>query len=40
GKVGTTVQVETKGGPLTITLDGVAKMEGPAVTVFSGAIPF
>ena len=40
GKVGTTVQVETKGGPLTITLDGVAKMEGPATTVFSGIIPF
>lgn len=40
GLVGTTVQVETKGGPLTITLDGVTKMEGPAVTVFDGIIRF
>jgi len=40
GLVGPTVHVETKGGPLTITLDGGATMEGPAVTVFSGAIPF
>jgi diaminopimelate epimerase len=40
GKAGTTVQVETQGGPLTITLDGVAKMEGPAATVFAGVITF
>ncbi len=40
GLVGTTVQVETKGGPLTITLDGVAKMEGPAATVFEGVIRY
>lgn len=40
GKVGMTVQVETKGGPLTITLDGVTKMEGPAATVFNGIITF
>jgi len=40
GKVGMTVKVETQGGPLTITLDGVAKMEGPAATVFAGVITF
>ena len=40
GLVGPTVHVETKGGQLTIYLDKGAKMEGPAVTVFSGAIPF
>jgi len=40
GFTGTTVQVETKGGPLTITLDGGAKMEGPAMTVFAGSITF
>jgi len=40
GKVGTTVQVETKGGPLTITLGDTTKMEGPATTVFSGVIRF
>ncbi|OPY37435.1 MAG: Diaminopimelate epimerase [Methanoregula sp. PtaU1.Bin051] len=40
GRVGTTVQVETQGGPLVITLDGVAKMEGPAATVFTGLITF
>lgn len=40
GYVGTNVEVETRGGPLTITLDGEAKMEGPAVTVFSGTITF
>ena len=34
------VQVETKGGPLTIHFDpeGKARMEGPAVAVFSGLI--
>jgi len=40
GLAGTTVQVETKGGPLTITLNGGAKMEGPATTVFAGVITF
>jgi diaminopimelate epimerase len=40
GFTGTTVHVETNGGPLTITLDGGAKMEGPATTVFSGVITF
>jgi diaminopimelate epimerase len=40
GFAGTTVHVETNGGPLTITLDGGAKMEGPATTVFTGVITF
>jgi diaminopimelate epimerase len=40
GYTGPTVHVETRGGPLTIYLSGGAKMEGPAVTVFSGSIPF
>jgi diaminopimelate epimerase len=40
GLTGPTVQVETPGGPLVITLDGVAKMEGPATTVFTGVIVF
>jgi diaminopimelate epimerase len=40
GLVGDTVEVETRGGPLTISLKGTTKMQGPAVTVFSGVIPF
>ncbi len=40
GLVGETVAVETKGGPLTITLGKETKMEGPAVTVFTGSISF
>ncbi len=40
GKVGLTVQVETRGGPLTITLGDTTKMEGPAATVFTGVITF
>jgi len=40
GKVGATVQVETQGGPLTITLGDVTKLEGTATTVFSGIISF
>jgi diaminopimelate epimerase len=40
GLVGDTVEVETRGGPLTISLKGTTKMQGPAVTVFSGIIPF
>jgi len=40
GFAGTTVHVETNGGPLTITLDSGAKMEGPATTVFAGFITF
>lgn len=40
GYAGTRVEVETRGGPLTIMLEGGTKMEGPAVTVFSGTITF
>ena len=36
GFAGETVDVETRGGPLTIYLKDGAKMEGPATTVFSG----
>ncbi|GEM_PF-1497596 len=32
------IEVETKGRPLTIYLEGQTKMEGPATTVFSGTI--
>lgn len=40
GLTGNVVDVETRGGPLTITLkDGDAIMEGPATTVFTGIIP-
>jgi diaminopimelate epimerase len=34
------VNVETRGGLLTIYLKDVVKMEGPATTVFSGSISF
>jgi diaminopimelate epimerase len=40
GLVGETVNVETSGGPLVIFLEAGARMEGPAVTVFSGNIIF
>jgi len=40
GLVGETVEVETVGGPLTISLKDGTKMEGPAVTVFTGSIAF
>jgi diaminopimelate epimerase len=40
GLVGETVEVETRGGPLTIYLRDEAKMEGPATTVFTGVISF
>jgi diaminopimelate epimerase len=40
GHTGETVEVETRGGPLTIYLQDGAKMEGPAITVFSGVILF
>lgn len=40
GYVGPNVEVETRGGPLTISLGAETKMEGPAVTVFSGTITF
>ncbi|MCU0631876.1 MAG: diaminopimelate epimerase [Methanolinea sp.] len=40
GYVGSRVEVETRGGPLTIFLEGETKMEGPATTVFAGTILF
>jgi diaminopimelate epimerase len=41
GLTGDVVNVETRGGPLVITLkDGRATMEGPASRVFTGIIPF
>jgi len=40
GLTGDAVEVETRGGPLTIYLKGGTKMQGPAVTVFTGVIPF
>ena len=40
GLTGDIVEVETRGGPLTISLKGGAKMQGPAVAVFNGIISF
>lgn len=40
GLVGETVEVETTGGPLTISLGAGTKMTGPAVTVFTGTLSF
>ena len=40
GLTGDVVEVETRGGPLTISLKGGTKMQGPAVTVFTGIISF
>jgi diaminopimelate epimerase len=40
GLVGETVEVETRGGPLTIYLQDGAKMKGPATTVFTGKISY
>jgi diaminopimelate epimerase len=40
GLTGDVVKVETRGGPLTIYLQGGVKMQGPAVTVFTGVISF
>ena len=40
GYTGDTVNVETRGGALTIYLKDGAKMEGPATTVFSGKIAY
>ena len=40
GHTGDVVDVETRGGPLTIYLKETVKMEGPATTVFSGHISF
>jgi diaminopimelate epimerase len=40
GLTGDVVEVETRGGPLTIYLKGGVRMQAPAVTVFTGVIPF
>lgn len=40
GLVGETVEVETRGGPLTVYLKDGVRMQGPATTVFSGIISF
>jgi diaminopimelate epimerase len=40
GLTGDVVEVETRGGPLTIYVKGGAKMQGPAVTVFTGIISY
>jgi diaminopimelate epimerase len=40
GLTGDIVEVETRGGPLTIHLKGMTKLEGPATTVFTGIIPY
>ena len=40
GLTGDVVEVETRGGPLTISLKDGAKMQGPATTVFTGVIPY
>lgn len=38
GKTGAVVEVETQGGPLTITLSNGATMKGPADVVFTGML--
>lgn len=40
GLTGNVVDVESRGGPLTISVTDVLKMTGPATTVFFGRIPF
>lgn len=40
GKIGDVVEVDTRGGPLTIYIRDTVKMEGPATTVFTGRITF
>jgi diaminopimelate epimerase len=40
GYTGTKVSVDTKGGPLVITLGEKTLLEGPAETVFKGSITF
>lgn len=40
GRTGNVVEVETRGGLLTITVTDVVKVKGPATTVFFGTIPF
>ncbi|PKL65729.1 MAG: diaminopimelate epimerase [Methanomicrobiales archaeon HGW-Methanomicrobiales-3] len=40
GLTANVVDVETRGGPLTISITDGVKMKGPATTVFLGTIPF
>ena len=40
GSTGDIIHVETQGGPLTIHFNDGVKMEGPAVTVYSGVITY
>jgi diaminopimelate epimerase len=40
GIMGDTIHVETQGGPLTIHFADGTKMEGPAVTVYTGLITY
>ncbi|MFA5221682.1 MAG: diaminopimelate epimerase [Methanoregula sp.] len=40
GNTGDIIHVETKGGPLTIHFNDGVKMEGPAVSVFTGVITY
>ncbi|MFZ1129056.1 diaminopimelate epimerase [Methanoregula sp.] len=40
GHMKDTIHVETRGGPLTISFRDGVKMEGPAVTVYSGRISY
>jgi diaminopimelate epimerase len=40
GYMGDTIHVETRGGPLTIHFKDGVKMEGPAVTVYTGFISY
>jgi diaminopimelate epimerase len=40
GYTGDVVEVETRGGPLTVYLKDGAKLQGPAATVFTGIISF
>jgi diaminopimelate epimerase len=40
GLAGDVVDVETRGGPLTIYVKDTVRMEGPATTVFTGIISF
>src|SRR5271157_1447257 len=40
GQMGDTIRVETRGGPLTVYFAEGVKMEGPAVTVYTGFISY
>jgi diaminopimelate epimerase len=37
---GETINIETKGGPLIVSIGDKVRMKGPAVTVFWGTISF